>query len=295
MLDRFVEQDGAEMRLTINVVQAPIVGIVDNLVLGNGLERQRGMLGHEAQDPRTILTGRIGCAGKILRVHLEQPRNIDATRVMVDPAIPFTAEKLPGGVTQGLAQSLAFERGRAHRRASVRPTIDCEMDTRFGEMPAQNLMLDIVKAHRSPASDMPAPLKELAVARLPYRANRILVYDRAEGEGVVGVEPVSQFVLFGWKGAGVVVGPAFAKLGDYPLESIAAFEQPQIVNLPAVGYHLRQQPGQLFVAHPFTSEQCAQSLDRPQWRCQPVSVVSGRLRAKINHLLKAARFNFTTK
>lgn len=101
------------------------------------------------------------------------------------------------------------------------------MDARFGEMLAQNLMLDIVKAHRSPAGDMPPPLKELAVARLPYRGNRILVYDRVEGEGVVGVEPVSQFVLFGWEGAGVVIGPAFAKLGDYPFEGIAAFEQPQ--------------------------------------------------------------------
>jgi hypothetical protein len=78
-----------------------------------------------------------------------------------------------------------------------------------------------------------------------------------EGEGVVGVEPVSQFVLFGWKGAGVVVGPAFAKLGDYPFEGIAAFEQPQIVDFAAVRYHLGQQPGQVFVAHPFTSEQCA--------------------------------------
>ena len=49
VLDRLVKKDRAEMRLARRVVQPPVVGVVDDLVVGDRVEREAGVLGDEAQ------------------------------------------------------------------------------------------------------------------------------------------------------------------------------------------------------------------------------------------------------
>ena len=68
---------------------------------------------------------------------------------------------------------------RAHRRAAVRAAVDREVDARLARSaPRRMLVLDVVEADGAAAGDVAAALEELAVARFPHRADRVLGEDR---------------------------------------------------------------------------------------------------------------------
>src|SRR5262245_13675930 len=125
-------------------------------------------------------------AGEILCVHLEDARDEDAARIVVDTAVPLVGEELLGGPLQCCAQAGALVCRRPYGRAAVRAAVDGEVNARLGELPAQNLVLDVVEADGATAGHMTLALEELAVACLPHRGDWILRQDRVQGEGIVG-------------------------------------------------------------------------------------------------------------
>ena len=170
VLDRFVKADRSDVRRPGRVVQAPVVDVVDHLVVGQILVRHVEMLRDKAQHTETVVLRRPLRAGEILRVHLEEARDMDAARRVVDATVAFVGEELARCRTQRAPQSVAGVRRRTQRGTAVRAAVDGEVDARLGELAAQDLVLDVVEADRASAGEMAAALKELTVARLPYRA-----------------------------------------------------------------------------------------------------------------------------
>ena len=153
VLDRLVERIGPSAGLAVGVVQAPVVGVVDDLVVLDARERFAGVLGDEAQHADAVVLGGAGGAGEVLGVHLEDARHEDAAGGVVDAAVPFVGEELLGRGAQRRLQALADVRRRAQRRAAVRAAVDGEMDARLAELAAQDLVLDVVEADVAAAGD----------------------------------------------------------------------------------------------------------------------------------------------
>src|SRR6185369_15912802 len=103
---------------------------------------------------------RVALAREVLGVHLEDARDEDAARGPVDAAVPLAAEELLGRGAERVAEPRALVRRRPHRRAAVRAAVDREVDARLGELPAQDLVLDVVEAHGSAARHVSAALEE---------------------------------------------------------------------------------------------------------------------------------------
>ena len=110
-------------------------------------------------------------------------------------------------------------------------------------------MFDIVEAHRTPSGDMPAPLKELAVARLPYRSDRVLGDDRVQGEGVVGIQPVRELIFVVRKFAGIGLGAGSREFGNDLIEQRAMLDETRVVHLAVGGDNLRQKAAPVAVVH----------------------------------------------
>src|SRR5712692_5123724 len=242
VLDRLVEEDRAEMRGPRGVVQAPVVDVVDDLVVGDPPQGEPGVLRHEAEHAATVLLGAAGLAREVLGVYLEDARDEDAARVVVDAQVPLPGQELLGGGAQRLAQALSFVGRRPHRRAAVRAAVDGEVDARLGELPAQDLVLDVVQAERAAARDVLAALEELAGARLPHRGDRILGEDGVQGERVVGVEPVGEAVLLGGKARRIALRAGRAQPGDHALEDIPPLGEARVVDLALRRHDLGEQP-----------------------------------------------------
>ena len=71
-LDTLVEGDGPQLRVAMRVVQAPIVSVVDDRILGDGLQRLTRVLGHELEHAVPVLGGGVGLARKVFGVHAEE-------------------------------------------------------------------------------------------------------------------------------------------------------------------------------------------------------------------------------
>ena len=195
VLHWLMKRDRADVRIAVRVVETPVVRVVDELVTGDLLELQPRVLSHEAQHAAAVLLARARSAGEVLGVHPENAGNVDPLRFVVHAAVPAVRQERSGRFTQRVAQTLAPVRRGTHRRATVRATVDREVDARLGVVRSEDLVLDIVEAGRRTAGDVPPPLEELPVARLPDRPDRVLLSDRVQGERVVGVDPVGQPIL----------------------------------------------------------------------------------------------------
>src|SRR5581483_1806009 len=106
-----------------------------------------------------------------------------------------------------------------------------EVDARLGELPAEDLVLDVVEADRLPAGDVAPALEEAAVAGLPYGRDRVLVEDRVERERVVRVQPVGEPVAVARKGLGRRVRAHARELVDEPVEERATLAERVVVDL----------------------------------------------------------------
>src|SRR5438132_1266849 len=65
VLDRLVEEDRPQVRRPRRVVQAPVVDVVDDLVVGDPLEGDAGVPGDEAEHAAAVLLGRAGLAREV--------------------------------------------------------------------------------------------------------------------------------------------------------------------------------------------------------------------------------------
>ncbi len=95
-------------------------------------------------------------------------------------------------------------------------------------------MLDVVETHQFAACAMSPALKELPVARLPHRGDRIFVDYRVQRERIVCVEPVGELFLFAGESDRRGDGAHCGKLPNHLVEQFAALGQPHVIDA-AVG------------------------------------------------------------
>ena len=129
----------------------------------------------------------------------------------------------------------------SHRGATVRAAVDREVDPGLRELRTQDLVLDVVETERRVPRDVPPTLEEPAVARLPHRADRVLVHDRVQSERVVGVDPVGKTVLFAREQVRTAFRRRGAEFGNELLEQGAPVRETLVVDLALVRDDLGQQ------------------------------------------------------
>src|SRR5439155_10392625 len=127
----------------------------------------------ETQDAEAVVAAGATAPREIRGVHLEDARDEDAPRRVVDPQVPLVGEETLGGGAQRRVEAVRLVGRRAERGAAVRAAVDREVDAGLAERTAQDLVLDVVEADRAAAGQVPSALEELAVARLPDGADRV--------------------------------------------------------------------------------------------------------------------------
>ena len=130
VLDRLVKGDRADVGLTVRVVQAPVVGVVDDLVALDLLRLEPGVIGDETQHTASIVFPGALTAGEVLRVHLEDARDIDLLFVGRDAAVPFATEKGLGRRVERAFEPIAAIGPGRHGRAAVGSAVDGKVDAR---------------------------------------------------------------------------------------------------------------------------------------------------------------------
>ena len=76
-LDTLVEGDGPQLRVAVHVVEAPVVDVVDDSIVGDGLERLARVLGDKPEHTPPVLGGGMGLAGKVFGIHAEEAGHKD--------------------------------------------------------------------------------------------------------------------------------------------------------------------------------------------------------------------------
>ena len=186
------------MRVAVDVVQPPVVDVVDHLVAGDATRAARPVCSATKRStPRRYAARRVRLAREVLRVHLEDARDVDAARGVVDPAVPLAGEELARWPRAACSRMPSRVVGlRPHRRAAVRAAVDREVDARLARSaPRRMLVLDVVEADRRPPATCRRRWKNW-----PSRAfhTELIGYSAmiaCERERVVGVDPVGEGVL----------------------------------------------------------------------------------------------------
>jgi hypothetical protein len=181
----------------VYVVETPVVDVVDDGIVGDGLERLTRVLGNKPEHAPPVFGGGMGFARKVFGIHAEEAGYKDLFVLAINTAVPLTGQELPSGRVQRLTDGLGRVRLWAHGWTAIRGTIEGEVDARLAEPPAQNAVFDVIKAQEHAPGTVPGPDKELAVVDLPDRADRIFLHHRREHKGIIGIDPVGQGVLGG--------------------------------------------------------------------------------------------------
>src|SRR5262245_26407916 len=118
-LNTLVEGDGPQLRVAVHVVEAPVVDVVDDCILGDGLERLARVLGDKPEDTSPVLGSSMGLARKIFSIHAKEAGHKNLVVLAINTAVPLTGQELPGGRVQRLADGLGRIRLWAHRGTAI--------------------------------------------------------------------------------------------------------------------------------------------------------------------------------
>ena len=71
-LDTLVEGDGPQLRVAVQVIEVLVVDVVDDCILGDGLERLVRVLGDKSQHAPPIFGGGMSFTRKVFSVHAKE-------------------------------------------------------------------------------------------------------------------------------------------------------------------------------------------------------------------------------
>jgi hypothetical protein len=96
-LDALVEGDGPQLRVSVHVVETPVVDVVDDGIVGDGLERLARVVGDKPEHTPPVFCGGMGFARKVFGIHAEEAGYKDLFVLAINTAVPLTGQELPGG------------------------------------------------------------------------------------------------------------------------------------------------------------------------------------------------------
>jgi len=205
--------------------------------------RRRGLVDDEAQQGRRA-TSLLLPASEVVLVPVEDRRQPDGPRRGVDPNVPRLGQEASGLRGQLLLEAVRREGVPREARAAERRAVQGEVDARVGEPRSEDPLLEGMEARRSAPQREPLPQEEAGTLgqqgvppggpHVHHAANRVVLEDQAQDDGVVGVQPVGQPVGLAREQRRVAGGAVGGELPEVGPQHEGLPREPGIVHEPLV-------------------------------------------------------------